>query len=238
MNASPVDVPVLDGSSFPDDWREGVAVLVDKPQGWSSFRVVKALRSFTGVRRIGHAGTLDPMATGLLICCIGRTATRMIDRFVGFDKEYEGILRLGETTASFDAETPVEDRRPAEHLTEADLVKSTTHFIGALKQTPPMYSAVQIEGQRLYKLARKGVLIDRPQRSISVREFSIVGKDGRDVSFRVSCSKGTYIRTLVHDLGEHLGVGAHLIALRRTAIGPYRVDNALKAERLLRNAPE
>lgn len=233
MIRSHAELPILDGSSFVDGWKDGVAVLVDKPQGWSSFRVVRVLRGFTNIRKIGHAGTLDPMATGLLICCIGRTATRMIDGFVGLDKEYGGTLRLGETTSSYDAETPVEEKRSTDHVTESDLKDAIAHFVGPLSQIPPMYSALKVGGQRLYKLARKGEAVERLKRLITIHEFSMIRKDGPDVTFRVSCSKGTYIRTLVYDLGEYLGVGAHLIALRRTAIGPYRVDNALRPESLL-----
>lgn len=232
MISSQADLPILDKSSFISGWQDGVAVLVDKPPGWSSFHVVRVLRSYTGIRKIGHAGTLDPMATGLLICCIGRSATRLIDHFMGLDKEYEGTLRLGETTASYDAETPVEETRTVDHVSESDLRDVFGSFLGAQSQTPPMYSAVKVGGKRLYKLARQGADIERPSREITILEFSLVEKSGADAKFSVRCSKGTYIRSLVHDLGQRLGVGAHLIALRRTAIGPYRVDSALSPDTL------
>lgn len=233
MNRPTFDLPVLDISSSFDEWKEGVAVLVDKPAYWSSFRVIRVLRAFTGIRKIGHAGTLDPMATGLLICCIGRSATRRISEFVGLDKMYEGKLRLGQTTPSYDAETPVTERRPCEHISSSDLLKAFDAFTGEQTQKPPMYSAVKVEGRRLYKLAREGGEVDRPDRTVTIHEFSLLDKEGSDVTFRVACSKGTYIRTLVHDLGQRLGVGAHLIALRRTAVGPFQVEHAVPAETLL-----
>jgi tRNA pseudouridine55 synthase len=235
MTEEPIELPVLNAESFVDGWREGVAVLVDKPARWSSFKVIRVLRSYTGIRKIGHAGTLDPIATGLLICCIGRQATRLISRFVGLDKEYEGCLRLGQTTASYDAETPVDSDVSVDHLSEPTVLEAMQRFVGTGLQTPPMYSAVKVEGKRLYKLARKGEDVERPARNVTIHQFDLVEKLGRDVTFRVLCSKGTYIRTLVHDLGRDLGVGAHLTALRRTAIGPYRVEIALDPKTLGRH---
>ncbi len=233
MSLPDADLPVLTAASFLKEWKDGVAVLVDKPKDWSSFKVIRVLRSFTGIRRIGHAGTLDPMATGLLICCIGRTATRRIDSFMGLDKVYEGCLRLGETTPSYDAETPVDSRVDVPSLSEDDVRNALHHFTGEVRQKSPMYSAVKVGGERLYKLARRGVSVETPDRLVTIHSVDLLDLDGRDVRFRVSCSKGTYIRTLAHDVGIRLGVGAHLVALRRTAIGRYSVDDAVDARTLL-----
>lgn len=204
---------------------ERAALLIDKPKGWSSFDVIRRLRRILGVRKIGHAGTLDPMATGLLICLVGR-ATKLMETFMGLPKRYEGTLRLGETTPSYDAETEPAVQRAWEHLTDADLEEARQHFLGAITQVPPMYSAVKVGGERLYRKARRGEEIVRPPRTVHVYTFELIGREGPDVSFRMQCSKGTYVRSLAHDFGERLGCGAHLTALRRTAIGPYSVENA------------
>lgn len=198
---------------------------IDKPSGWSSFKVIRRLRKILGVRKIGHAGTLDPMATGMLICLVGR-ATKLMERFMGLPKEYTGIIRLGETTPSYDAETEVDAVRPVDHLTAEDLERAREMFLGEIQQLPPMYSAVKVGGERLYKKARRGEHIERRTRSVTIGSFALGDRDGRDLPFHVHCSKGTYIRSLAHDFGEELGVGAHLVALRRTAIGPFDVEDA------------
>ena len=208
-----------------------LVLLVDKPQGWSSFDVIRKLRRLLPVRKIGHAGTLDPMATGLLICLIGR-ATKLMEVFMGLPKAYTGTLRLGEVTPSFDAETEVSGRVAWDHLTEADLEAARHLFLGDLTQTPPMYSAVKVDGERLYKKARRGESVERPPRQVRIDAFDLTRWDGPDVSFRVECSKGTYIRSLADDFGRALGVGAHLTVLRRTAIGPHRVDAAWTIDQL------
>lgn len=210
--------------SMPASWERAV-LLVDKPPGWSSFDVIRRLRRLLTVRKIGHAGTLDPMATGLLICLVGR-ATKLQDTFMGLGKTYTGTLRLGEITPSYDAETDVVERQAWQHLTDDDLDAARQAFLGQIEQRPPMYSAVKVGGERLYKKARRGETIERPPRTVTLEEFSILRRDGADVDFRVRCSKGTYIRSLAHDFGATLGVGAHLTALRRTAIGPHRVEDA------------
>lgn len=210
----------------------GRAVLVDKPAGWTSFDVVKKLRALTEIRKIGHAGTLDPQATGLLICCVGRPATREIEHFQDMPKSYEGVFRLGETTPSYDAETEVEERRDIGHVTDRMIEDALPTFVGAIRQKPPMYSAVKVDGERLYEKARRGEEVQRPERDVDVERFEMIDRDGPDVRFEVDCSKGTYVRSLVHDLGQQLGVGAHLTELRRTAIGPYRVDQAYRMDEL------
>ena len=202
------------------------AVLVDKPKGLSSFAVVKKVRWAAGEPRVGHAGTLDPMATGLLIVLVGREATREQDRFMGLPKVYTATMRLGQTTASADAETPVEDERDASHVTDADLAALLPQFTGEITQTPPVYSAIKVGGERLYKKARRGEAVDVPSRVVTVTELAFTGRRGVDVDLRMTCSKGTYVRALARDIGEALGVGAHLVALRREAIGPFEVSEA------------
>lgn len=225
------EIKVFEYPDVPDAF-ERVVLLVDKPPGWTSFDVVGKLRRLVSVRKIGHAGTLDPMATGLLICLIGR-ATKLMESFMGLPKVYTGTLRLGEVTPSYDAETTVTDRCGWEHLTKEDLGAARQHFMGPITQLPPLYSAVKVGGERLYKKARRGEQVERPLRSVHIDTFTLTDWQGADVSFEVACSKGTYIRSLAHDFGQALGVGAHLVALRRTAIGPYQVDRAWTIEQLV-----
>ncbi len=210
----------------------GATVLsIDKPKGWSSFRVVKKLRWLTKVKKIGHAGTLDPMATGLLICLIGK-ATKSMESFMHLPKVYEGTIRLGEKTPSYDAETEVTERADVNHLTEEAILEACKAFTGEIEQLPPMYSALKVGGERLYKKARRGETIERKARQVTVSRFDLTDFSGGDVSFCIACSKGTYIRSIAHDLGEHLGVGGHLVSLRRTAIGDITVDMAWPIDKL------
>lgn len=206
-------------------------ILIDKPRGCTSFDVLRRLRRILGIRKIGHAGTLDPMATGLLICMIGR-ATKQMSNLVDLDKAYQGTMRLGESTPSYDADTEVERRVDPSHLTLEDLNKASKDFTGTIIQETPPYSAVKYQGERLYRRVHRGEQGFRPPRVVTVESFRLERLDGRDASFRVRCSKGTYVRALAHDLGEALGVGAHLVALRRTSIGPYDVADALTLERV------
>ena len=208
-----------------------VVLPMDKTQGWSSFDVVRWLRYRLPVAKVGHAGTLDPMATGLLLCLVGR-ATKTQRHFMELDKEYVGTLRLGEVTPSFDAETDVIEHSEWEHVSDDDLEQAKQQFLGAIVQYAPTYSAVKVEGERLYKKARRGEKVERPPRQVSVYEFELTERDGRDVQFFVRCSRGTYIRSLAHDLGEAVGCGAHLVSLRRMAIGPFRVDDAWTTDEL------
>lgn len=209
---------------MPADFSAAV-LLMDKPKGWSSFDVIRKLRRLTRMRKIGHAGTLDPMATGLLICLTGR-ATKQMESFMRMPKVYEGAMRLGESTPSYDAETPVTDRADWSRVTDDALEEARRRFLGDILQVPPMYSAIRVGGERLYKKARRGETVERPPASVRIDRFELTARQGRDVSFVVACSKGTYIRSLAHDMGQALGVGAHLTALRRTAIGPYEVSRA------------
>ena len=213
----------------PDTFDEAV-FLIDKPLGQTSFDVVKTMRRLTEAK-VGHAGTLDPLATGLLIILVGR-ATKRMESFMGLPKIYEGTLRLGETTPSYDRETEVDERRTWQHVTDEMLEAAREPFLGYIEQLPPMYSAVKVRGERLYKKARRGEKVKRPPRQVRVDAFEIVDRDEQDVTFRVECSKGTYIRSLAHDFGQELGVGAHLTGLRRTAIGPYQAADAWTLEDL------
>ncbi len=215
---------------------EAAILLVDKPGGLSSFDVIRRLRPLLGTKKIGHAGTLDPAATGLLICLVERDATRLQDQFMGLPKTYTGTIRLGQTTDSYDADGEVVETRDASGVTDADLDAARQAFLGEIEQRPPMFSAVKVGGERLYKKARRGETVARAARPVTVYRFDLVARHGDasrrdgarsdDVDFVVECSKGTYVRTLAHDLGQALGVGAHLAALRRTAIGPFGVDEA------------
>lgn len=222
--ADPPDGPLPAGAP--------VALLIDKPAGDTSFDVVRTVRRLFDERKVGHAGTLDPMATGLLIVLVRRGATKRQRAFMKLKKVYEGTLRLGETTASYDADTDVEERRPWQHVTAAALEEARQLFLGTITQRPPMYSAVRVEGERLYKKARRGETCERPPRQVTVEAFEFAGRDGADVRFRVVCSKGTYVRSLAHDLGQRLGCGAHLVQLRRTQIGPFSVEDAWPVDAL------
>jgi len=221
----PPDLVYAQGE-LPPSVEEGAALLVDKPEGLTSFDVVARIRSGTGVQKVGHAGTLDPMATGLLIVLVARPATRLQAAFMHLPKTYEGVMRLGERTPSHDAETEVVERADASGLTRADLASARDSLTGMIEQVPPMYSAVKVDGERLYKKARRGETVDRPPRQVHVEAFDLLDWTPPDLRFRVACSKGTYVRSLVRDLGDALEVGAHLTALRRTHIGPYTAESA------------
>lgn len=203
---------------------EGV-LLVDKPTGMTSHDVVDRLRRKFGMKRIGHAGTLDPIATGLLIMLVGK-ATKISQFLMGLDKVYEGTAKLGQITDSHDADGEVMEERPVPELDDEKLQAAMNEFIGDQYQTPPMFSAKKVDGQPLYKKARKGETVEREPRFIRVSSFRLLGSRLPEVDFEVACSKGTYVRTLLHDLGEQIGCGAHLTALRRTAIEDFRLADA------------
>lgn len=204
---------------------EGV-LLVDKPTDHTSHDVVARLRRKLHMKRIGHAGTLDPMATGLLIMLIGK-ATRISQYLISLDKEYEGTIELGKVTDSQDAQGQVMETRPVPALTEAELRTAMQGFLGDQYQTPPMYSAIKIDGVPLYKSARKGEEVEREPRFIRVASFELTRFGLPAFDFRLRCSKGTYVRTIAHDLGQRLGCGAHLAALRRTATDRFQISQAL-----------
>jgi len=204
---------------------EGV-LLVDKPQGCTSHDVVSRLRRKLAMKRIGHAGTLDPMATGLLIMLIGK-ATRISQYLTSLDKEYEGTIRLGVVTNSQDAEGEVMEARPVPAFTEAEVRAAMQTYLGDQYQTPPMFSAIKVDGVPLYKRARKGEEVEREPRFIRVAGYELTRFALPELDFRLRCSKGTYVRTLAHDLGQKLGCGAHLSALRRTGTDKFRIEAAL-----------
>lgn len=204
----------------------GGVVLIDKELRWTSFDVVAKLRRIFHIKKIGHAGTLDPQATGLLIVCIGK-ATKQVEDFQRLDKEYQVTIKLGARTLSDDAETPEFDHQSIEHLTKSSIIATITSFVGMIEQVPPAYSAIHTGGHRLYELARQGKkLPSLPPRLVMIYSIDMIEVQPPLVRFTVRCSKGTYIRALARDIGARLGVGAYVISLRRTAIGCYRVADA------------
>lgn len=208
---------------------EGNVLLVDKPLGWTSFDVVNKIRMLFHIKKVGHAGTLDPSASGLLIVCTGRQ-TKNLASFVGMEKTYAGSFELGICTPSFDAETRVSERKSFDAITEGQIREAMAKFVGWQLQVPPMYSAVKYKGKPLYKLARKGKTVQRKPKEVEVMQFEVTRFSPPAVAFKVICSKGTYVRSLVNDLGNELGCGASLTSLRRTQIGPYRVEDAMTME--------
>lgn len=207
------------------DYKEGVLLLIDKPKEWTSFDVVNKLRYSLKIKKIGHAGTLDPLATGLLIIGVGKF-TKKLTELQGLDKVYEGIFSLGKTTPSYDLETEFDSESEISHITTSDIDRVVAQLTGFQNQIPPIYSAIKIDGQRAYKHARRKEDIKLAPRPIIIHEFDITSVNGADLHFRVKCSKGTYIRSIAHDLGHLLGVGAHLKELRRTEVGDYKVNDA------------
>lgn len=220
------------------DFINGATLLVDKPPGWTSFDVVNKIRhklkKRLGVKKIkvGHAGTLDPMATGLLIICTGK-ATKQLGDYQGLDKVYTGTFRLGACTPSYDAETEIEETFPYEHITPAMLEATRLRFIGEQQQVPPMFSAIKVDGQPLYKKARQGEKIELPARRVYIYDFSFTHVDLPEVDFYLHCSKGTYVRSLAHDFGRYLDSGAYLTSLRRTRIGHFHIEDAWDLEELI-----
>ena len=218
------------------DFATGEMLLIDKPLTWTSFDVVKKIKYRFKIKKIGHAGTLDPLATGLLILCTGKM-TKQIDRYQAQEKEYTGTLVLGKTTPSIDLETEFDSDQPTDHLTDIDLENTRMKFLGEIQQVPPAHSAVQINGQRAYKLARQGKEVNIKSRTVTITDLEFTRMALPEVDFRVVCSKGTYIRSLVRDLGEQLGVGAYLKALCRTRIGEYPLADAYSLDEFLALAP-
>lgn len=204
---------------------DGYVFLVDKPYTWTSFDVVKKIRNTLKIKKVGHAGTLDPLATGLLIICAGKM-TKQIDTFQQQEKEYTGTFVIGKTTESFDLEKEVIEVADCSHITEDAVIAAAAELTGEIRQIPPMHSAIRKEGKRVYESARKGITLELEPRAVSVHTFEITKISLPEVHFRIVCSKGTYIRSLARDLGELLGVGAYLSALVRTRIGTYRLADA------------
>jgi tRNA pseudouridine55 synthase len=207
------------------NFEAGEVLLLDKPLTWTSFDVVRKVKNTLRPRKIGHAGTLDPLATGLLILCTGKK-TKDIDQIQAQEKEYEGTFRLGQTTPSFDLETPVDAEQPYAHLTEAEIQAAVATFLGKIEQIPPVFSAVKVDGKRAYELARKGQEAEIKAKTVEIKAFELTRIALPDIDFRIVCSKGTYVRSLARDLGVALGCGAHLTRLVRTRIGEYRLADA------------
>lgn len=211
-------------------------LLVNKPYEWTSFDVVRKLRNKLKVKKIGHAGTLDPLATGLLIICMGKM-TKQIDSFMGLEKEYTGKFVIGQTTETLDLESAPSAPVDISHITEKDLLLAAEKWTGDIQQLPPAHSAIKIKGARAYTLAREGKEVDLKLRAVTISVFEITGIQLPEVSFRIVCSKGTYIRSMARDFGEALGVGAYLSELCRTRIGTYDLSDALTIEEISTEQP-
>lgn len=225
-----------------EDFLEGQVILIDKPLEWTSFQVVNKLRwhirKAFGIKKIkvGHAGTLDPLAKGLLVICTGKM-TKKIDGFQGQKKTYTGTIVLGSTTPSFDLETEVDAKYPTAHITNEMIHRTTKNFIGEIDQYPPVFSALKKDGKRLYEYARAGKKVDINPRKVVIDHFKILSIEGVQINFIVSCSKGTYIRSLANDFGKALNSGAHLGALRRTQIGDFDIKNSMSIEQFISSLP-
>lgn len=206
-------------------------LLVDKPADHTSHDVIARLRGKLKMKRIGHAGTLDPMATGVLVVLVGK-ATRASQYLMSVDKEYSGTIKLGQVTNTQDAEGEILETRPVPPLGEAELRAAMQGFVGDQYQTPPMYSAIKIDGVPLYKMARKGEEVEREPRFIRIASFDLTRFAIPELDFVLRCSKGTYVRTVAHDLGAKLGCGAHLSALRRTATGKFNITQCLTLDQI------
>lgn len=223
-------LPVFGSQNPPDssfDFQTGAILLVNKPQGWTSFDVVKYLRGRVKCKKVGHAGTLDPMATGLLILCTGK-ATKTIDQIQGQEKTYVAEITFGGSTPSYDAESDIREVAPYEHITIDDIQKVIDkEFSGDIQQVPPMYSALKRDGKKLYELARRGKEVELEARPVTIYDSSILDYQAPRLSIEITCSKGTYIRSIAHDLGKALGSLGYLSVLERTQIGNYLLDQAL-----------
>lgn len=210
---------------FTFDFTNGEVILIDKDEGISSFSIVHKLRKITGIKKIGHAGTLDPKATGLLILCTGKK-TKEISKFQDLKKVYSGIISLGKTSPSMDLETELSDVKQTDFVNLEILNETRNLFLGKILQLPPMYSALKHKGKALYKYARKGIEVERNPREVDIFDFTIEKYIEPDVYFRITCSKGTYIRVIADDFGKKLGTGGYLKKLRREAIGQFDVESA------------
>ena len=227
-----------------ESFLDGQILLIDKPYKWSSFQALNSvkwtLRKAFSLKKIkvGHAGTLDPLATGLLLICTGKS-TKKIPQLQGMEKEYTGTFYIGATTPSYDLETEADASYPTDHLTKARLQEATGQFLGDILQKPPVFSAIKKDGKRLYQYAREGKQVEVPTRKVHISEFELTRVCLPEVDFRVRCSKGTYIRSLAHDFGRALDCGAYLSGLKRTKIGPYNVNKAMSPDEfrdLIRNS--
>ena len=217
------------------NFQEGVTILVDKPYQWTSFDVVNKIRWNLKQRlkvkniKVGHAGTLDPLATGLLVICIGKH-TKKIDEYMVGAKKYTGTILLGKTTPSYDLETEFDQEFPTEHIDTTKIEEARLNFLGRIAQVPPIFSAKQVDGKRAYDLARAGKMIELKSNMVEIIDFQLDNSRFPEIDFSITCSKGTYIRSIAYDLGKILGSGGTLVALRRTASGDFNLQNARSVE--------
>jgi tRNA pseudouridine55 synthase len=225
-----VTPPISD--DLKNKFEEGEVLLIDKPLHWTSFDAVRKIRNAIRIKKVGHAGTLDPLATGLLIICTGKF-TKKINEYMAAEKEYTGSFTLGATTPTYDLESAATDFKDIRHVSQDLLQEATKQFIGEIQQVPPVYSAIKKDGVALYELARRGVDVELKARTVTIKEFRITTIEMPVVSFKVVCSTGTYIRSLAHDFGAVLGCGAHLSSLRRTRIGEFSVEEGVSIEQFL-----
>ncbi len=207
----------------------GEVIGIDKPLGWTSFDIVKKIRNTIRIKKVGHAGTLDPLATGLLIVCTGK-ATKTIDLIQAQKKKYTCTLVLGKTTPSVDLETAFDSENPSGHITAEEVAEVLSNFRGNIQQVPPVYSAIKVDGKRAYESARKNIDLKMKPREVNIYSLEIKELSLPSMVLEIECSKGTYIRSLVRDIGEKLGVGAYMAALRRDSIGDYKVEDAFAIE--------
>jgi tRNA pseudouridine55 synthase len=209
-----------------ENFEQGQVLLLDKPFQWTSFDVIGRTRKITGIKKVGHAGTLDPLATGLLIVCTGKF-TKRINEFMGMEKEYTGTFTLGAITPTYDLESEPENFKPVDNLSEAQIHAATASFTGTIQQIPPAHSAIKQGGKRVYELARQGKEVKMEPRTVTIRQFEITAIEMPVVHFRVICSTGTYIRSLAFDFGNELGCGAYMSKLCRTRIGEFLLADAM-----------
>ncbi len=212
-------------------YEAGEVILVDKPLNWTSFDVVRKIRSLIKIKKVGHAGTLDPLATGLLIVCTGKF-TKKINEYMGMEKEYAGTFTLGSVTPTYDLESAATELKDISGLTEEQIHDATRNFTGEIQQVPPVHSAIKQNGKPVYLMARKGIDVQLEPRSVIINSFTIEKIELPMVYFRVVCSTGTYIRSLANDYGKEVGCGAYLSSLRRTRIGIFLAENAMKMQEL------
>ncbi len=217
-------------------FEEGRVLLIDKPFDWTSFDVVRKIRNTIKIKKVGHAGTLDPLATGLLIVCTGKF-TKKINEYMAQEKEYKGTITLGAVTPTYDLESEPENFKPVDEITEEKIKKTTKSFTGEILQTPPIHSAIKQKGKPVYLLARKGVDVILEPRKITIHEFEITNIEMPVVSFKVVCTTGTYIRSLANDFGNALGCGGYLSKLCRTRIGNFKVEDTMSVEEFVASLP-
>lgn len=214
------------------NFADGEVLLINKPLTWTSFDVVRKIRNRIKIKKVGHAGTLDPLATGLLVVCTGKK-TKTIDLIQATDKEYTGTITVGGTTPSYDKETEVNETFPTEHITDELIYETAKSFLGANEQIPPAHSAIKINGERVYKKARRGEEVIMKPRLITINEFEITAINLPEISFRIACTKGTYIRSIAFDFGQRLNSGGYLSSLVRTKIGELKIEDAMTIDEFM-----